>query len=264
MRPGTYLTVDRSWKPGDTVRIDLDMSLHYWVGERECAGKASIYRGPLLLVHETAGTKRSDIRFSPGWKHFGQMSATNAAGAFLELPFEGSSLVWKGQRFDDAGKARVTIDGKDVAVVDQYAPGRNLPFTWEYRKLQPGRHQVRLTVLDEKNPASKSRWINLLELGAPPSPGPVLDAATMGGKLVTPSGATRPLVVMEFTAVDGTKVRLRDYGTAERGRFALRILAEGAERQPCAVLRNEPTAMRPPGGKEVLRHVPSAVRESRA
>ena len=59
-RPGSYLTVERSWKPGDTVQIDLDMSLHYWVGERQCAGKASIYRGPLLLVHQTPATRSTD------------------------------------------------------------------------------------------------------------------------------------------------------------------------------------------------------------
>ena len=214
VRAGTYLTLDRLWRTGDTVQIDLDMSLRYWVGERECAGKASIYRGPLLLVWESAGSKKSDLRFSPGWKHFGRMSATSEPGASVETPFEGSALIWKGQGFDDAGKARVTIDGQEVAVVDQYAPGRNLPFTWEYRKLPPGPHQVKLTVLDEKNPASKSRWINLLELGAPQSTGPVLDAATMGGQLMATPGGSRPLVVMEFTTVEGAKVRLRDYGTA--------------------------------------------------
>jgi uncharacterized protein len=99
VRPGTYLTIERLWKPGDTLQIDLDMSLHYWVGERECAGKASIYRGPLLLVQQT--------------------------------------------------------------------PSR-----------------------------------------------PVFDTATIDGRLVTPSGTTRPVVVMELPAIDGTKVRLRDYGTA--------------------------------------------------
>jgi hypothetical protein len=50
--PGSYLTLDRNWKRGDTIDLELDFSLHYWSGERECAGKASIYRGPLLLTYD--------------------------------------------------------------------------------------------------------------------------------------------------------------------------------------------------------------------
>ena len=57
VKPGAYLVLDREWKTGDTVQVDLDMSLHYWVGERESAGKTSIYRGPLLLVYEASGKK---------------------------------------------------------------------------------------------------------------------------------------------------------------------------------------------------------------
>jgi hypothetical protein len=37
------------------VAIDFDMSPRAWAGERECAGKAAIYRGPLLLAYEPAG-----------------------------------------------------------------------------------------------------------------------------------------------------------------------------------------------------------------
>jgi len=50
--PGTYLSLTRTWQLGDTIEIGLDMSLHSWTGEQECAGKTSIYRGPLLLTYD--------------------------------------------------------------------------------------------------------------------------------------------------------------------------------------------------------------------
>ncbi len=49
---GSYLKIDRKWKCGDRVEIELDMSLHYWAGEEECGGRASIYRGPILLTYD--------------------------------------------------------------------------------------------------------------------------------------------------------------------------------------------------------------------
>lgn len=49
--PG-YLALRRTWSEGDTVQIALDFSCHAWVGEQECAGKASLYRGPLLLTYD--------------------------------------------------------------------------------------------------------------------------------------------------------------------------------------------------------------------
>ena len=48
----TYLVLDREWKVGDKVELELDMSLHYWAGEKECDGKVSIYRGPVLLTYD--------------------------------------------------------------------------------------------------------------------------------------------------------------------------------------------------------------------
>jgi DUF1680 family protein len=51
-RAGTYLALDRTWKHGDTVELEFDFSLHFWRGERECDGKSSIYRGPLLLTYD--------------------------------------------------------------------------------------------------------------------------------------------------------------------------------------------------------------------
>jgi uncharacterized protein len=52
VKPGTYLALDRAWQTGDRIELDLDFSLHYWAGDQECAGKASIYRGPLLLTYD--------------------------------------------------------------------------------------------------------------------------------------------------------------------------------------------------------------------
>jgi DUF1680 family protein len=52
VKAGGYLSLDRTWKRGDTVELEFDFSLHYWRGERECAGKVSIYRGPILLTYD--------------------------------------------------------------------------------------------------------------------------------------------------------------------------------------------------------------------
>ncbi|MCY3788444.1 MAG: glycoside hydrolase family 127 protein, partial [Gemmatimonadetes bacterium] len=52
VRAGTYLTLARYWQPGDIIDLELDMSMHYWQGERECCDKVSIFRGPVLLTYD--------------------------------------------------------------------------------------------------------------------------------------------------------------------------------------------------------------------
>jgi hypothetical protein len=52
VRPGTFHTISRTWVAGDRLDISLDMSLHFWAGQEECRGKASIYRGPVLLTYD--------------------------------------------------------------------------------------------------------------------------------------------------------------------------------------------------------------------
>jgi DUF1680 family protein len=48
----SYAALRRIWQAGDTVEVALEMSLHFWPGEREVAGLTSVYRGPLLLAYD--------------------------------------------------------------------------------------------------------------------------------------------------------------------------------------------------------------------
>ena len=51
-KAGSYLSLQREWKDGDTVSLEFDMSPHYWAGEREDFGQTSVYRGPILLAFD--------------------------------------------------------------------------------------------------------------------------------------------------------------------------------------------------------------------
>jgi len=71
--PARYLVLERPWKPGDRIEIRLDMSLHFWVGRRQCKGLASVYRGPILLAYDHRynlqnAPKRAVVRHPAGWK----------------------------------------------------------------------------------------------------------------------------------------------------------------------------------------------------
>ncbi len=57
VKPATYLTLRRTWKPGDQIVLELDLTPHIWTGEKESAGRVSVFRGPMLLAF--------DQRFNP-------------------------------------------------------------------------------------------------------------------------------------------------------------------------------------------------------
>ena len=112
------------------------------------------------------------VVFSGPWAHGAGFRYTNSVGATAEVEFEGTGIRWLGHRFDDAGRAEVSIDGRVVAIVDQYGPGRPLPFDWRHEGLPPGRHTIRLRLLEEKHSASRDRFLNVAGfqvLGTPPA-----------------------------------------------------------------------------------------------
>ena len=105
--------------------------------------------------------KGPEIICSEGWQNVGLNYASSKIGATATYTFEGTGIRLLACRYDDGGKAEVTLDGQPAEVVDQYGPGRDLPFNWERQGLAPGKHTIQLKVLGEKSPDSKAHTVNL-------------------------------------------------------------------------------------------------------
>jgi DUF1680 family protein len=100
------------------------------------------------------------VRVSPNWNDTGSSRFINIVGATATVDFEGVGIRWLGYRYDDGGRGEVRIDGKRVATVDQYGPGRDLPFDWHITGLPPGKHTLLLTLIADKTPASRDRYLS--------------------------------------------------------------------------------------------------------
>jgi DUF1680 family protein len=116
-----------------------------------------------VYLDPAAASRRphNSLSYRGAWTNAGQFHFSNVVGATVEGVFEGTGIRWLGYRYDDAGQAEVKIDDIPLAMVDQFAPGRDLPFDWSHTGLKPGKHTIRLTILDKKHPKSKDRFINI-------------------------------------------------------------------------------------------------------
>ncbi len=119
---------------------------------------------PYILYLDPAAGRRlvhGGLTYQKAWNSNGQFHYTNVVDATVEATFDGTGIRWLGYKYDDAGQAEVTIDDKVIATVDQYGPGRDLPFDWKHTDLTPGKHRIRLKVLESKDPKSKDHFINI-------------------------------------------------------------------------------------------------------
>jgi len=133
LRPGTYLTIERTWQPGDRIDLTLDFTIHAWTGERQCADRVSLYRGPLLLAfdhrynldHAAAGPPR--MRDIPLW------GAGSDALAIPPLSLETLSL--QTTSWDDWLPPQIlletpTADGRTIHLCDFASAGETgTPYT---------------------------------------------------------------------------------------------------------------------------------------
>ncbi|ARN56167.1 beta-L-arabinofuranosidase domain-containing protein [Sedimentisphaera salicampi] len=111
------------------------------------------------------------LSFNGVWKSEDKLHYTEEPGSSFEGKFQGSTVVWEGLRTKEGGKAEICIDGKKVAEVDQYGytfKGRidqhKIPFRWSITDLGGGEHEIKVSVLSEKNPKSEATEINIRRL----------------------------------------------------------------------------------------------------
>ncbi len=50
MQEGKYFEINRTWKNGDRIELDIEESFTYWTAERDLRGYTSVYYGPILLT----------------------------------------------------------------------------------------------------------------------------------------------------------------------------------------------------------------------
>ena len=86
--PGEYYSINREWKNGDVIELDLEMSVHYWLGEKNYKGYSSVYYGPILLALDSnySDLARDAARFQT--TDLKKMTVSDGSGKGCWLFFE--------------------------------------------------------------------------------------------------------------------------------------------------------------------------------
>jgi len=165
--------VSYSWAPSMKAQVDRGMRLRsnevfrpfYEVKAGE------FYR----MYFERAGKTTispDELIFHGNWASEGTIHYTKEPGSYFEGKFKGTTVVWEGIRHQDAGMAKVSIDGKEVAEVDQYSytgvvqrlDQSEVHFRWSISNLKGGEHTIKVTISAQKNPSSHGTKINVRRL----------------------------------------------------------------------------------------------------
>jgi photosystem II stability/assembly factor-like uncharacterized protein len=115
-----------------------------------------------IYAEDYRGEDRGPIQFDGDWSRtsgarYSASTQTIASkpGAAAVLNFIGREIRWFGERGPEAGHATVSIDGSVVAQVDLYSPDADAQSTiFSVSDLDKGPHQIRIEVLQGKNPSS--------------------------------------------------------------------------------------------------------------
>lgn len=152
-----YFELMRQWKPGDHVKVELTMNMHYWAGEREETGNAAFYYGPVLLAENPDHVPSLDVKMN-SWYKTGPCYNSNTVGGTLTITTDSDVLYLYCDHYADGGMLDVSIDGKFREKVDLYGPGWGTPNMKTYALDGKKTHTVTVTFLEEVNPKSNGRY----------------------------------------------------------------------------------------------------------
>jgi len=130
----------KSQDRGDTWSV-LDRPVRYenWRG---------ISLGPIIFTGDW--TRETGDEFSASTQ-----SVSVTKGARASLNFFGSHVVWRGERGPDGGKAKVLMDGVEVASVNLYSERRSAGVEiLSYSALEVGPHNMVIENIEDKSPDS--------------------------------------------------------------------------------------------------------------
>jgi lysophospholipase L1-like esterase len=123
--------------------------------------RAAYWNADTAAVMEMKGWKKADDpQFGPGW-------LATEPGSTLEVELDGTELALTYHHVkDDVGIIEVAVDGGPAKRIDAWFKedwgGGYTPFVSLAEGLDPGKHRVRVTLLEDRNPESNGHRFRLV------------------------------------------------------------------------------------------------------
>lgn len=138
---GRYLQLTRKWTSGDEIKLRLNMAVRYETGDLEQAGRAALYRGPILLAADSRfaadnATPVDVTRLEDARRIAVETLGEKAAGLLrpwlaVDVPTVGGQTL---RLIDFASSGAATLEGQPLSTYRSWLPAQGLrpprPVAW--------------------------------------------------------------------------------------------------------------------------------------
>lgn len=136
--------------PYFAVPPEAPYAMHF---DDEAAGRRIPWTGlrcePAEQWQEIDNAQEPSFAVAPAQRYL----ASTVGGASFAVEFEGTGVVWCGYYSASGGWADVYLDGELVERVTQAGTWNLQPWLWSAVDLAPGRHELKVVVVDEEGPS---------------------------------------------------------------------------------------------------------------